>query len=367
MKLIEKINRLFDGIEDTWGSFSKDLPMTGKPVLTYKEANPQYTYDIWFPLKTMQYRDSIRSRNPRSALLRLINKYPTIDYKGRIYTPDKYEGLFRLLVKNGDFRFTQGIPLNEEKYQIEDIKSNRWGMKHIILKKGKKRIKILLDKFKGDYEVEITTPKGKVPRATIMNESTDEQEKYFEERTQKHIALVNKAIEKIAHANPEFKEFDSNELIENGKKHDAAKLQEPERTPYISITWRHKLEKEKDEHDPINDKGYQRPGLLDKKEENDATLHHITTNSHHPEYWLADKSEANINSKDRDKSDHIINASKMDNLSVAEMCADWQAMAEELQKNTALEWYEKQKDKRWRFSESQDKLIRKILAVLGDK
>jgi len=193
-----------------------------------------------------------------------------------------------------------------------------------------------------------------------------EKEQYFEERTAKHIALVQGAAKKIAEANPEFKEFDSTELLNQVAKHDASKLVEPERTPYVSITWRHKLEKEQNAHDPINGVGYQTPGMLDKESENQATLHHITTNSHHPEYHLADKGDANINAQDRDKSNKVIDASAMPDIDIAEMVADWQAMAEELQKNTARQWFNKQKDVRWHFSDEQVTLIDKLLAVFEE-
>jgi len=197
-------------------------------------------------------------------------------------------------------------------------------------------------------------------------EGKTEQEQYFEERTAKHIALVQAAAKKIAEANPEFKEFDGTELINQAAKHDASKLVEPERTPYISISWRHKLENEQDPKkgfDPINGKGYQPPGQLAKEDENEATVHHITTNSHHPEYHLEDKSKANISKENRDESDFVVDATKMPALDIAEMVADWQAMSEELQNNTAREWFDKQKDVRWHFSKEQEALIDKLLKV----
>ena len=57
----------------------------------------------------------------------------------------------------------------------------------------------------------------------------------------------------------------------------------------------------------------------------------------------------------------------MPDLDVAEMVADWQAMSEELQTNTAREWYDKQEGVRWRFSETQKKLIDKVLQVFEKK
>ena len=202
----------------------------------------------------------------------------------------------------------------------------------------------------------------------IMEDTTksEEMEQHFIERTKEHINLVRGAIDKIVNRNPEWRAFYENELIQRGEVHDQSKFEEPERTPYISITWRHKEERDNDEFDPINDKGYQTPGMLSKKEENQATLHHVTTNSHHPEAHLKDKSDANINAKDRDKSDKCIDASNMPNIDIAEMVADWQAMSEELQKNTAREWFDKQKDIRWHFSDEQVVLIDKLLKVFEE-
>lgn len=187
-------------------------------------------------------------------------------------------------------------------------------------------------------------------------ESDMEKEKYFEDRTNLHIGLVQKSAQKIVAKFPEL-----SELLKQVAHHDEAKLQEPERTPYISITWRHKLEKEKGEFDPITSKGYQTPGLLAKKDENEATLHHIRNSSHHPEYHNKDK--ANISSTNRDESINCIDASAMPDIDVAEMVADWQGMSEELKKNTARQWFEKVKDVRWSFSPHQVELIDKLLTT----
>lgn len=189
----------------------------------------------------------------------------------------------------------------------------------------------------------------------------DEKEQFFVDRTNKHIQLVQNAAAKIVEAYPEF-----DELLKQVEVHDASKLEEPERTPYVEITWRHKLENEKGEYDPYNGKGYQTPGKLEKEDENEATIHHITTNSHHPEYHLEDKSDANVDIDDRSKSE-LVDASLMPDIDVAEMVADWQAMAEELQTNTAREWFNKQKDVRWHFSEHQEELIDKLLKVFEEE
>jgi hypothetical protein len=191
----------------------------------------------------------------------------------------------------------------------------------------------------------------------------DEQEakeKWFEERTNRHIKLVKEAARVLVDKYPEFKD-----LLDEVEEHDASKFQEPEREAYIELTYRHKLEKEQNEYDPLNGKGYKTPGELDKKEENEATLHHITTNKHHPEYW--NKEEANINSEDRDKSNKVLDASKMPDLAIAEMISDWVGMSWELKTNSARDWYNKTKDVRWHWSKHQEELIDKLLLVFEEE
>ena len=183
----------------------------------------------------------------------------------------------------------------------------------------------------------------------ITGDIESEKEKYFIERTKKHIRKVQENAKKIVDVYPEL-----DKLLDQVKIHDVSKLEEPEKTPYIGIIWRHKQD---------NFKSYKRPGTLSSEKENAATIHHITTNSHHPEYHLKDKSQANISAKDRDKLDKCVNVSLMPDIDIAEMIADWQAMSEELKKNTAREWFNEQKDVRWHFSKHQEELIDKLLKV----
>lgn len=180
------------------------------------------------------------------------------------------------------------------------------------------------------------------------SDDAGDKEAYFEKRTAEHIERVKNNAKLIAEAIPMYAN-----VLEKVENHDASKLEEPERTPYIEITWRHKT----DRYD-----SYKTPGTLPDPAENDATVHHITTNEHHPEYW-APRADVALDPKDRDKSIKLVDATKMNDVSIVEMCCDWQAMSQELQKNTATEWYESQKDKRWKFSPEQDKIIRQCLGV----
>ena len=183
-----------------------------------------------------------------------------------------------------------------------------------------------------------------------VNESEDEsitnqKREWFVDRTNRHIDLVRKSAHKIVGSYPEFKA-----LLDQVKHHDESKFNEPEMTPYIGISWSHKIG---------NETG-NKPAPT--KEENEATLHHITTNSHHPEYHLKGEREANIS----DQSKKCVDVSSMPDLDIVEMVADWQAMSEELGTNTSRQWFNKVQDVRWQFSQHQVKLIDTILKVFED-
>ena len=106
-----------------------------------------------------------------------------------------------------------------------------------------------------------------------LKESVEED--WFQERTDNHIRLVQRAAAKIAEELPELEE-----VVTQAETHDSLKFEEPERTPYIQLTWL-KKQGEKAEGD-----------LQDQITQ--ATLHHIKNSHHHPEYHLEDKTKANL-------------------------------------------------------------------------
>lgn len=176
-----------------------------------------------------------------------------------------------------------------------------------------------------------------------LSESEKEKKDFFYKRTNEHIERVQDAAKKIVDEYEEYKD-----LLKQVKNHDNSKFKEPELTPYIELTWQKKVN----------------PKFKTTKEINEATLYHVKNNKHHPEYHLKDKDDENIlDGENRDKSKKCVDASLMDDISLIEMVADWQAMSEEIQKNTAREWFNEQKNVRWKFSEKQEKLINKILKV----
>ena len=92
----------------------------------------------------------------------------------------------------------------------------------------------------------------------------------------------------------------------------------------------------------------------------EATIHHIKNNRHHPEFHT-DQVEGILNTNDRDKPpEELVDGTKMPDLDIAEMCADWCAMAEEL-KNNPIKWADDNIGVRWRFDDEQTEWIYKIL------
>jgi len=169
---------------------------------------------------------------------------------------------------------------------------------------------------------------------------------WFDKRTAKHIKLVQKYCKKI-------EEYDSERfkgLIERGKIHDQSKYEDPEIDPYIYVSWDYKCKDDGVDFTPPE-------GMDDQM--NEATEHHVNNNKHHPEYHSETKGK--INREDRDKApDEMIDATKMKDLDIAEMVADWMAMGEE-KGNTPKSWADKNVNIRWKFTDDQKNLIYELI------
>lgn len=173
------------------------------------------------------------------------------------------------------------------------------------------------------------------------NGLTQEMKNWFDKRTKQHIQWVKEFGQQIQNEFPQYKG-----LVSRCEKHDANKFEEPFYTPYVHLTWKciHK-----DHHIP------------DNIDITNITQRHVKSNKHHPEYWC-DEDDV-INSEDRDKPNKLIDASKMDDLSIAEMCADWLSVSREYGTNP-LKWYEDNIDVRWSFTNKQKKQIFDILTTI---
>lgn len=180
-----------------------------------------------------------------------------------------------------------------------------------------------------------------------INHPTKEMKDFFFKRTEKHIGHVQKYCKIIE--NYDLEKFKG--LIGRGKIHDQSKFKEPEITPYIWITWQYKIKDQGKEFDIPQE-------IKDKMSE--ATEHHVLSNKHHPESHC-NKKTGIINRENRDKPPkELIDATKMKDLDIAEMCADWMAMSEE--KNTnPIDWADKNVNIRWKFTNEQKELIYKLL------
>lgn len=181
----------------------------------------------------------------------------------------------------------------------------------------------------------------------------------FYKRTNNHVALVNKYAEII------YYRFEAvcAELVINARQHDASKYQAPEYVPYVYLTWG------KQNNMDFTGICETMPeckihGFHSPEDINDAihkaTLHHVTTNKHHPEYHSPN---ASINTDDRDAAPaKIVVATAMDILSLAEMCADWAAMSEELGTDL-VKWAYENIGTRWRFHSHQKRQISNFLTA----
>ena len=170
---------------------------------------------------------------------------------------------------------------------------------------------------------------------------------WYEVRTQTHIARVHKYVNKIVDKFPQF-----SELKQIVKSHDQSKFEEPERTPYIFITWDYRCKR-----DGVS---FDMPKVM-KEKMNKATEHHILHNKHHPEAWDENYDSSMLNRDDRDAvPDTMVDGTKMPDIYIAEMCADWMAMSEELN-SVPQDWADMNVNKRWKFDENQVNLIYDIL------
>jgi len=175
---------------------------------------------------------------------------------------------------------------------------------------------------------------------------TEEMEGYFIRRTWNHINEVRKYCYKIESSCLDL--FKG--LHENSQEHDLCKFEEPERIPYIFISWIYYCKNHKIEYNPSEEI----KGLM-----NDATAHHIKTNKHHPEYWCPLTTNL-VNPDARDEASQVIDTTKMPDIYIGEMVADWFATAME-RGNSVKFWADKNTNKRWMFTNEQTKLIYKLV------
>jgi hypothetical protein len=125
--------------------------------------------------------------------------------------------------------------------------------------------------------------------------------------------------------------------------HDFNKFEDPLVIPYVHLSWKY--------HKP----SYQYPKGV-KEQITKASLLHVLSNPHHPEFW--DKKNAEINESNRDKpSGSKVFAYTMDEKSLCELVADWSAVGFEKNRKGPRDWADKNIGVRWEFSKQQKDLI----------
>lgn len=164
-----------------------------------------------------------------------------------------------------------------------------------------------------------------------MPQPTEEMIKFFEKRTKEHIDRVGKYL-KILYNKTDL----GDELLDRVETHDETKYGPDEHLPYIWLTEFHRCKNDGESFEYP-------PGVEEQVKE--ATYHHITNNRHHPEY----------HDNPRDMTD----------IDIAEMVADWAAMAEELG-NSARGWAEKNVGSKWKFDGNQTDLIFELISKLEE-
>ena len=166
-----------------------------------------------------------------------------------------------------------------------------------------------------------------------------EMTRWFKERTRKHIERVKKYAEKIEKAFPDR----LSGLIDQASTHDDSKYGDQELEPYIYLTWKYKCQ-----DDGVD---FKLPDGMQERIDK-ATLHHIEnkSNSHHPESHKGGKSHG------------MIDSSKMQDLDIGEMLADWFAMSEE-KDSDPKDWADKNVNVKWKFTDKQKDLIYEIIEI----
>ena len=162
---------------------------------------------------------------------------------------------------------------------------------------------------------------------------TKEMREYFDRRMKKHIDYVNYFAKKVSLHFP---------------NHDSDKFLQENLDIQTKFSWSRFINK------PLS--------YEDTKELNKVTLIHITTQPHHPEYWIEDKSK--LDKFSRFNPVMNLDCSKMSNIAIYEMCCDWCAVAKELY-NSPITWADKTVNKRWMFSEFQVDMIYDVLKFLS--
>lgn len=176
-----------------------------------------------------------------------------------------------------------------------------------------------------ENQIKAITNKNPTSKKNINEDYKDD----FINRTNQHIARVNKYAKKINKSYPNHDSDKFNELFDGYSLMNKKDVSEEEQK------------------------------MID-----DATYKHVINNEHHCEHWCNPKDVEGF-SRSNPTPHGCLDCTKMPEEAMTEMCCDWCAMSEEFN-NTPFEWFDKVKDTRWHFNEKQEKFILDTLHKLWE-
>lgn len=171
-----------------------------------------------------------------------------------------------------------------------------------------------------------------------MISQNPEWEKIANKRNRQHVIGVRTFANKIGHDFPE---------------HDADKFTSL-CVPYVLISMGYNPDFKAD----INAKKKEDPDMDPYMRS--AWVSHFSNNKHHPEAW--DIETALLTEKDK-KNEKPIDATKMEDIYIIEMCCDWASVGAE-NGNSPQSWFTINNGKKWKFTEEQEDLIWRTLEEL---
>jgi len=274
-------------------------------VITLEEEERKYSFNAWRILN----REKIMKELP-AEIVQEIQQFSANNENG----PENEDNANQEVVKQ-----------EEEDNQVKAEPKN-----------GKKNAERIADSSEQTYEF-----------IDAREKITDEMMNYFLERTDRHVELVNKYYNMIC------KSTGQNQRI---LEHDYLKYIDPEIAAYVLMTWARR--NESGEYEGEDNQKYFELSDDEKEAINNAIVHHVKNSTHHPEFWDA-YWDGKIN-------ETIVDATGMLKSSINEMVADWLSMSTELGTDV-FEWAKNNINKRWKFTEEQEKYIYTLLELMTEQ
>jgi hypothetical protein len=178
----------------------------------------------------------------------------------------------------------------------------------------------------------------------------NKKEEHFFSRFSMHVRSVQDYCCKLA-PSVDF----GNQLVANSFRHDLSKAVDSELfSAYVDLAWINKLKK-------CGEEVSVELSVLNRITE--AGFKHISSEMHHPEFWIDAGPKEKIEILKHNKKNDALICCYMPNLYLAEMVCDWCAVSSEIG-NSPIDWAHENIGKRWAFSKEQAEFIFECLNFL---